>query len=141
MTINDSTIYVDIFGEIRTILVAESVQVTNSTTGATKTASVKASFSDKDLPTPLVIVNGSEKDMAQFKFGGARGKELINVTVDCYYKTTLGVAQMASQVEDAMLNASWSGMDIVGVNSTDGFLEVNSTNYHIKSITFTFNRE
>ena len=141
MTISDSTLYVDIFADIRAVLVAAAITTTNSQTSATKLASVSGNFNDDDLPKPLVIINGSEKDMARFKFGKARGREFVNVTIDCYYKGSLGIGQMASQVEAAMLDNSWDGMDIIAVSSTDGFLEVNEAKYHIKSITFTFDRE
>jgi len=141
MTVSDSTVYIDIFTDIRSILVSANLATTNSSTGATSTATIAADYNDKAPNKTQVIINGADKDMSRFKFGKARGREFINVTIDCYDPKTLGVAQLASQVEEAILSASWPGMSIVAVSSNQGFLTVNDTRYHIKSLTFTFDRE
>jgi len=135
MTISDSTLNSDVWTTIRTLLVAAAP------TAEGTLASVKASYNDEDVAKPIIIVYPAETSENEYKFGSSYGKRFINVTVECYYKNTLGIDQLADTVEDTIRNATIAGMELVAVSSDYAFVNPNESKFHLKSITFTFDRE
>jgi len=142
MTINDSTFYTDLYSAVRTVLVGASLTVTNSTTAATKVASVLASYNDKQLTSPQVIIEPIDKSEGpRYKFGSNEGRKVINVTVSAYYKSTLGVDQLKEQIEVAMKANEFDELMLVGIGVDNAFMNPNEAKYHSSSITFTYDRE
>lgn len=141
MVISDQNISTSVFDEIRTILVAADLKVTNSTTSAETSASIVASFNDKDPSRPQVVINPIDYDKGRFKFGDNQGGKFIRVVVECYYKNTLGIDQLSDQVDYAISEATVDGMEMVGVTTDYAFNLNNDNKYHQKSVQFTFDRE
>lgn len=141
MTISDSTLNSDIFTDVRTELVAANLAVTNETDSNTATATIGAQYKDSKTARPQVVIMPAETSESDFKFGSVYGKRFVNVTIECYYKSTLGVDQLADQVEEAIRRATFTGQELVAVSGDYAFNTVNDNKYHLKSITFTFDRE
>jgi hypothetical protein len=139
---NDSTLHVDVWNAIRTALVSTSIYITNSSTGATTAASIEASYNDKSGRPQIIIVPISIAE-SEFRFGSSYGKRFIDVTLECYYKNTLGIDQMADQVESIIRGAVLPnfGMELIGVVSDYSYAGINENKNHLKSITFSFDRE
>ena len=142
MAINDSTFYTDLYDAVRTLLVASSLQVTNSTTAATSTASILASYNDKKSSTPQVIIEPINKSEGpRYKFGSNEGKKVINVSITVYYKNTLGVDQLKQQIEVAMKGNEFDDLMLAGIDVDDAFINPNDAKYHSSTLTFSYDRE
>jgi hypothetical protein len=80
-------------------------------------------------------------DEDSWKFGGSQGKKMINVVIECYYSNTLGVDQLFDQVRAALDDNDIDGIDLVGISSDYGYNTSAEQKYHVKSGTFTYERE
>ena len=139
--VSDNALNVSVWDAVRTALTASTIFVTNSTTNVTTRASIEAKYNDKAY-TPQVIISPAEYNENNYKFGSNIGKKDINVTIECYYKDTLGIEQMADQVDTLIKNSiSTLGMDLVGVTTSYAYAGVNDTKVNLLSLTYTFNRE
>jgi hypothetical protein len=145
MSISDATISTDVFDAIRTAIVAISPKITEGSPAKYRTASVLAQYNDTKVSVPQIVITPTNLSESEYRFGGRYGKRFINVTVECYYTTTLGVDQLADQVKesivDAIDNKSLIDMDLVGVSEDYAFTDPNQIKYHLKSVTFTFVKE
>jgi hypothetical protein len=141
MSISDATISVDVFSAVRAALVAAAIKVTDETGGATKTASIMPAYINDRKTTPQVVINPIAKSEEQYKFGKTTGRQFINVTVECFYTTSKGIEQMSDAVETAIKATTFDGMELVGITTDYGFVDPNYGHYHVKSLTFTFDRE
>lgn len=141
MSISNATLSVDVFSAVRAALVAAAIKITEETGGATKTVTIGTAYTNVNNTKPTIVINPIVKSEEQYKFGNTTGRQFINVTVECFYTTTRGIEQMSDQVETAIKGTTFDGMDLVGVTSDSGFSDPNFGQYHVKSITFTFDRE
>jgi len=141
MAISNATISSDIWTTIKTIILAAAPKVTNSTTFAEKTAGIYASYNDKNFKMPGIVIDPAEISESDYKFGTNIGKRFINVTVACYYKNTLGTDQLSDQVINTIAEADISGMELIGFDSTQAFVDPNQAKFQLKTITFSFERE
>lgn len=142
MTINNSTFYTDLYSAVRTVLVAASLTVTNSTTASTKVASVLASYNDTQSTSPQVIIEPIDKSEGpRYKFGSNEGRKVVNVTITAYHSTTLGVDQLKEQIEVAMKANEFNELMLTGISVDNAFINPNEAKYHSSSLTFTFDRE
>jgi len=142
MAISNATFYTDLYSAVRTVLVNASLTITNSTTAGTKSASVLASYNDKQLTSPQVIIEPIDKSEGpRYKFGSNEGRKVVNVTVTAYYKNTLGVDQLKEQIEVAMKANEFDDLMLNGISVADAFINPNEAKYHFSSLTFTYDRE
>ena len=140
MTVSNATISADVWTAVKAAIENASPIVTLSTS-ATKSAAVEAVYVNKRTTTPQIVVNPIQKEESEYKFGATRGRMFINITVDCYYKNTLGIDQLADQVEEAIANEDFGNMELVGISSDYAYTDPNEADFHLKSITFTFDKE
>ena len=141
MAVTDANIYTSVWSEVRTLLVAANLVVTNSTTSQTTLASVNASFNDKNLSKPQVVIQPIDKDEAAFKFGSYEGKKMINVFVDCYASQSQQIDSLAEQVESYLKLNIINGVELVGITCNNGVSINNDSKYFLKSITLSYDRE
>ncbi len=142
MVINNSTLYTDFYTAIRTLLVAANLQVTNSTTSSSTTASVLAQYNDKQSNTPQVIIEPINKSEGpRYKFGSNEGKKVVNATITAYYKNSLGVDQLKEQIEVAMKGNEFDDLMLIGITVDNAFINPNEAKYHSSSLTFVYDRE
>ena len=141
MAINDATISSDVWTTIKNIIVAAAPKTTNGTSGATRKAGIYASYNDEKFKMPGIIIDPAEISESEYKFGSNVGKRFINITIGCYYNNTLGTDQLADQVNAALASADINGMELVGFDSTQAFVDQNQAKFQLKTITFTFERE
>ncbi len=141
MAIADISINSDVWTTVRSIIVAAAPKITNTTTSKTKTAGIYASYNDKNFKMPGIVINPIDLSEADYKFGSKVGKRFINVSLECYYKNTLGTDQLADQVIHAIGDAEIDGMELVGFTSDQAFVDPNQAKFQLKTITFTFERE
>jgi len=142
MTISDSTLSQDVWTTIKNIIVASAPYVTKG--ASTIAASVESVYNDKRTTKPIIIVNPQTGDKKKDKFGTG-GSQDINVTVDCYYSTTLGTDELADQVSTAIETAAdegtISGMELIGFGKDQAFVNPMLVKYQLASVTFIFKRE
>jgi hypothetical protein len=143
LTISDATIYTDVFTSVRSLLVSTSnpIYVTNSTTSATTAAGIEAVYNDKVPTKPIIVIIPPQKTESFNTFDSSQGKKFINITLECYYSTTLGIDQMAQQVEHILKTNPIAGIDLIGITSDYAFTDPNMSKYHMKSITVSYDRE
>jgi hypothetical protein len=141
MAINDQTLSTDVFTDLRNLLVAANLQTTTQTTGAVTTASILAAYNDKVPAKPQVVLTPASISESDYKFGGSRGKRFINVTVDCYGDTTLACNQLQDQVVYTVSETGVAGLNLVGYTSDYAMQAYGDNKFHLKSITFNFDRE
>jgi len=139
--VSNSTLSTDIWTDVRTILVAAAPYVTNSSTSATTAASIVAAYNDQDVNRPTIAINPIATNESDYKFGSNEGKKFINVTIDCYYKNTLGVDQLIDQVINALKNTDIDGCEIIATATDYAFNLAADSKYHLKSVTVTYDRE
>ena len=140
MTISNATISSDVWYSVKTAIYNASPTVTLTGTEV-KQASVIPSYKSSRTTTPQIVVNPIEKSESEYKFGANRGRMFINITVDCYYSTTLGVDQLADQVEEAVSNYDFGNMELVAMSSDYAYTDPSAQDFHLKSITFSFDKE
>ncbi len=141
MAIADSSINVDVWNEVKALIVASAPYITNSTTSATTAASIAAAFNDKNQTKPQVIIYPVTKTEDLDKFGSNYGKSLINIQVECYAGNGLGCDQLSDQVETSLRTTQIPGISLVAVGSDISFINPNEAKFHVKSLTFTYDRE
>ena len=141
MAITDSTINSSVWTEVRSKIVAAAPYVTNSSTSATTAAAINAAYNDKIPTRPQIIIHPINMSEGEWKFGGNQGRKFIDIMVDCYYKNSLGIDQMADQVEDTLKTNEIAGIELVGITSDVAFDVSGENKYHLKSITFSYDRE
>jgi hypothetical protein len=142
--VNDATLSVDIFDAIRTKLVALAPYVSNLTLTTTTAATINAVYNDKQPSRPQVTINPASYTEDNWKFGSSQGRKLINVNIDCYAENTLGVDQLFDQIAAYLKDETTgaiSGLQLAAVASDYGFSSSGSNKYHVKSATFTYDRE
>lgn len=135
MTISNSTLTSDVFTDVRAVLVAANI------TAESITATVNATYNDRQPQRPQVTIGPATVDEDSFKFGSNEGKKFINIVVGCYYSKTVGVDQMYDQVLVAVKAAEFDGIELVAHGGDYAFNTANDQKFHLKSITFTFDRE
>jgi len=141
MTVTDANLRTTVWTDIRTAIVGIAPFVTNSSTSATTVASINAQYNDKYTTKPQVVIIPIESDETLNRFGGTEGKKTINVFVECYYKNSLGVDQLADQITAGVKSTDFDGIDLIGVTSDYGFNTINDSKYPVINVTFTFDRE
>ena len=141
MALTEQTLSVDFWTDVRTLLVAQNLKVTNSTTSATTAASIKSSYPDEATTRPIVIINPVSPNKTQDKFSDYNGANLINLSVECYYKNTLGTDQLRDQVTYALERNAIGGMEPNSIVSSPSFLEINGQKYHGTTVTAVYKRE
>jgi hypothetical protein len=141
MTLNEQTLSTDFWTDVRTLLVAQNLKVTNSSTSATTAASIKAAYNDQTASKPQVVINPITDSKTQDKFSDYNGANFINLIIDCYYSSSLGADQLRDQVKYALERNPIGGMEPNDINTTPGFLEVGEQKYHIATISATYKRE
>jgi len=139
--VTDNTLSVDVFTSIRSLLVATQPFITNSTTSATTSAEIRATFNDIGAVRPQIILNPIEVEEKEWKFGSFQGKKVINIAVDCYGSNTLGVDQLRDQVEVILKENPITGIDLVGLSTSYAQSLSNDEKYHLVSIIATYDRE
>ena len=142
MAISNDTLDSDVFSEIRTILVAAAPSIIDSlATPTVVSAAINATFNDKQITTPQVVINPIELDESMFKFGSVQGRKIVNAEIECYARISDYIDQLAGQVRRVMLNNTLSGMDIIGITSDSGVTEANDAKWQRKSLVFSYMRE
>jgi len=144
MSISDATLRTDVWTTIRSILVGK-IKVTNTTTSATKTASVLATYNDKRPSLPQVVMPPIELSKNEFKFGENQGKRFINITIYCYYEDSVGVDQMANIVDSTIIDAiedkTLNDIEMVALSEDSAFMDPNQSKYQLKTMVYTFLKE
>lgn len=140
MAISDQTLSADVWTEIKTVLVNASITVDG------KSATIQATNADTTdnagaTRKPFIIINPISLDETKDKFGSNQGKKFINVFIDCIYKNTLYVDELADQVTYALSESNIAGISLIGVQSDYAFTDPNMKKYHEKNLSFAFTRE
>lgn len=138
MAISDSTLTADIFDSIRTKLVAANLAITD---GAVYPASIGASFNDKNPSRPQIIITPVTYDEGTYKFSSKQGKKSVNVVVEVFYSNTLGIDVLSDRVVDIIKDNDIDGLNLVGVASDYAFNSPGDNKWHLKTLTFGFDRE
>jgi len=141
MAISNSTLNVDVFSEIRALIVANTPYVTNSTTASTTAATINAAYNDKPSIKPQIVINPINKDETKDKFGSNEGRKFINIVIECYYSNTLGIDQLADSVEYTLKHNEIVGIEMVGVTSDYAFNMAAKSKVQLKTLTFTYDRD
>lgn len=139
MAITDSTIDTELFIAVRTILVSASLSTTSGTT--VTAAQIAASYNDKELSRPQVIIYPISDNEVKDKFGSNYGKRFLNIDIDCYANNTLKVDQLSQQIKSALSENVIDGVDLIGITTDYAFQQPGNNKYHLKNLTFTYQRE
>ena len=140
MTITDETLSSDVWTDIRAALVASSISVDS------KTATIQATYADiqdnnGSARKPFIIIHPINLEETKDKFGSNQGKKFINVFIDCIYKNTLYMDELADKVTYSLSNANILGISLIGVTSDYAFTDPANKKYHEKNLTFSYVRE
>lgn len=141
MAINDTSISVSVWDAVKAKLVAAAPTVSNLSTSATTAASIRAAYNDTEPARPQIILNPAIIDEADWKFGGTQGKKIINVLVECYADKSSYVDQLWDQVRAALVIDDIDGVDLRAIASDYAFSSPGDQKFHMKSGTFTYERE
>lgn len=139
--VSDQTLATDVFTAVRTILVNASLATTTGTSPVqTASAIVAASYNDKTPARPQIILRPAAISESEYKFGSTRGRQFINVVVECYGTSTLSVDQLQDQSVFALSENTIDGLQLVGYTSDYSYFSISDAKYHVKTITFNFDR-
>lgn len=140
--VNDQTLASDTWSGIKTLLVAANLATTTGTSPTSVvSAPVVATFNDKIVPRTQVVVTPASISESEYKFGGSRGKRFINVSIECYGPSTLAVDQLQDQVVYALSENVIDGLQLVGYTSDYSYGGIGENKFHLKTITFNYDRE
>lgn len=141
MSISDSSLTVDVWTEIKNLIVSANPIITNSTTGTTTLASVRAAYNDEKNSRPQIVISPANPDKKNDKFGQTVSAKLINIMIDCYAANTLGADQLYDQVLYKIESTPISGIELVGITTDSPFNIAADSKYHVKSLILTYDRE
>jgi hypothetical protein len=141
MTILDTTLDTSIWSDVRTLIVAAALAITNSTTGVVTSASVNGSYNDKSPTRPQIIINPVIIDRQNDKFGSINNKMIINLVIDCYAQDTLGMDQLAVGIQNTLFTNTLDGLDLIGMTQDVAFSSPGDQKYNLKSLVFSYQRE
>ena len=141
MAISDNTLTSDIWTEIRTLIVSANPIVTNSTTGATTLAGVKAVFNDSGAARPQIIVRPVTPSTKNHKFGETVSAKNVTVLIECYADNTLGTDQLFDQVSYLLETNPIAGIEITDLDSDYAMNIAANSQYQMKSLSLTYDRE
>jgi len=130
LTINDATISVDIFTDIRTKLVA-----------GLSSASVNASYNDRNGGKNQVVITPVSINEDFDKFGGTEGKKAITVVLMMYHSDTLSLDTLCDEVRVAIKANDISGMSLVSIDEDYAFNLSLEDKLHSKSFSCAYLRE
>ena len=143
MAVSDTTKSNDIFSTVRTVIYNASPTVTD--TSGTHVAPVYAKYNDKQTNTPQIVIESSTTTEGTYKFSSTQGKKLINISASCYYNTPKGCDSLGDQITNAVKTAVDNGtiqdIELVGVSEDVAFINPDEMKFHLKTITFTFDKE
>jgi hypothetical protein len=137
--VEDKTLKVDIWNAIRSALVGK-VYITNTATTTTTVASIVATFNDEYPSKPIVEVMPLRVEETLDEFSNIQGNKDILVTINCYYKNSLGVDQMDDQITDILKTTKINGISLRSIYSGIPLIP-NDNKYHIKSLSISYNRK
>ena len=140
MAIADQTLSSDVWTAIKTALVAATIVVDG------KAATIQATYADVQdgngsARKPFIIVHPINLDEVKNKFGSNQGRKNINVFIDCIYKNTLYMDELADKATYALSEANINGISLIGITSDYAFTDPANKKYHEKNITFSYLRE
>lgn len=141
MTITDTTLDTSIWSDVRTLIVASGLAVTNSTTGVVTNASINSSYNDKSPTRPQVIINPIIIDRDNDKFGSTNNKMMINLVIDCYAQDTLGIDQLSVGVQNTLFSNTLDGLDLISMSQDVAFSSPGDQKYLLKTLSFSYQRE
>lgn len=141
MAITDATLDTSVWEEVRSLLVANAPYITNPSTSETTTANIRASFKDEKTARPQIVIHPINYDESGWTFNSREGKKMISVVIDCYGSASVYADQLYQQVAHILKHNDIAGIELVGVVN-DVALNLSQNNkYHMKSGTFTYDRE
>lgn len=141
MTISDTSLDTSIWSDVRTLVVAAALAVTNSTTGTIKTASINGLYNDKEPQRPQVVIHPIMIDRDNDKFGSTNNKMMINVVIDCYAENTLGIDQLSVGVQEVLCPNTLDGLDLMSMSQDVAFSNQADQKYLLKTLVFNYQRE
>lgn len=139
--ITDSTLDTSIFTDIRTKIVNANLSVTTQSTGVVTSASIEASYNDKNPTRPMIIIHPVLIDKNNDKFGSTNNKMMINVIIDCFGKDTLSMDQLAVGVHNVLDVNDITGIDLISSTSDYAFSMPGDNKYQLKTLVFNYQRE
>jgi hypothetical protein len=138
--VSDSTLTQDIWTIVKNTLV-NNIYIVNSATTTTVMASVNAAYNDKNTTRPQVVIYPVQYSESARRFGGRYGPQLINVEIECYAGSSMGVDQMADKIRELMSVTEIDGTDLVGISTNYIYNDYNQTKFHTKGFVFTYQRD
>mgnify|MGYP007100043643 CR=1 FL=1 len=140
--VSDQTLSSDVWTSVKTLLVAANLATTSGTTPTVVSSPViAATYNDKTVQRGLVVVSPASVSESEYKFGSTRGHKFINMTIECYGPSTLAVDQLQDQVVHTLSENEISGLQLVGYTSDYSYGGVGDNKFHVKAITFNYDRE
>ena len=141
MAINDSTIYNDVWVEVKNKLVTTGLYITNSETSATTAVSIEAAYGDEIVTRNSVRIYPARLDEEFDKFSSNQGKKDINIIIDCVGKVGKYADELKGQVRNILIANDITGIDLVGLTDNGFFTPVSREKFYGQSLTFTYMRE
>lgn len=141
MTVSDTALDTSIWTDVRTLIVASALAVTNSTTGVITSASVNSIYNDKSPTRPQIVIHPVMIDRDNDKFGSTNNKMMINLVIDCYAQDTLGIDQLSVGVQNALLPNTLDGLDLISMSQDVAFSSPGDQKYLLKTLVFSYQRE
>lgn len=141
MAISDSTLTANVWTDIKNLIVSANPTVTNSSTGATTLAGVKAVFNDSGAARPQIVIAPVTPDKKNDKFGQTVSAKFITVVIDCYGKNTLEIDQLFDQSLYQVETNVIAGIELVGIASDYAFNVAAGSKYEMKSLILSYDRE
>jgi len=140
MVISNENLRVDTWTAVKTCLVAANLRITNLTTSVTTAASVVSKYNAQKTTTPQVAIEVPNKQESEFKFGEARGRMFINVTIEVFATKPEYISQLTDQIDTALSAYDFGNMDIVSITSDTAFIDPNLKDFHVSTIVVTFDK-
>lgn len=139
--VTDTTLNTDVWTDIKNVLVAASIVATVTETSTTYAANISAAFNDKRLSRPQVVVYPIRYDETKNKFSDNYGKQMVNVTVECWSDMPKLMDQVANQVSSALSATTIGDMELTGISVDTAFNSPGQNKVFLKTLTFHYLRE
>lgn len=134
MAINNQTISSDMFTDIRSRLVSESITISGSS------VSIKAQYNDETDNLPVIVIVPIGINEIMDVFDDTEGTKTIPVTIEVYASNTAKLDNISDQVRYALKQNDISGINLVEINEDYAFTNPNESKFHLKTLVFNYEK-
>lgn len=135
MTITDVTITVSAFNDFKAKLVSAM------STAGYSSVPINVMYNDKKNGRNQIVIEPPRIVEDDYSFGAIKGMKSITFIVEVYQSTPLLASTYADVIRTALNLNDIAGLDLISIDESYDFGEVNENKVHLKALSVAYQRE